>query len=143
MTILGRYNSSEFLDIIERESPDIAFLPSVCPETYSFTLSEAVTAGIYPVVFDLGAMARRIRSLGWGKVLPIAWSRDPQTIVTTLLEVTPTPPPPAVFNLARGVGYPDVLRNYYGLEWSSTVGQHRNATVERAITKAALRELRF
>ena len=144
VTILGRYNPSELLDIIERELPDIAFLPSVCPETYSFTLSEAVTAGIYPVVFDLGAMGRRIRSLGWGKILPIAWSSDPQAIVKALLEVTPTPPPPAVFKLAQGVGYPDVLGDYYGLEWSPTVpGQHRNATVERAVTKAALREIRF
>ena len=117
VSILGEYNPSELLEIIEREAPDIAFLPSCCPETHSFALTEAVAAGVYPVVFDLGAMGKRVRSLGWGTVLPAALMTDPEAVVRALLWVTPTPPPLAAFELAQGVGYPSILRDYYGLDW--------------------------
>jgi lipopolysaccharide biosynthesis protein/glycosyltransferase involved in cell wall biosynthesis len=144
VTILGRYNPSELLDIIERQSPDIAFLPSTCPETYSFTLSETVVAGIYPVVFDLGAVGARVRSLGWGDVLPAAWITDPEAVVKALLNAMPTPPPPAVFKLAHGVGYPKILRDYYELEWPwMAKGQRPDYGTRRAVTKARLREASF
>lgn len=146
VTVLGRYNRSELLDIIEQESPDIAFLPSVCPETYSFTFSEAVAAGVYPVAFDRGAVGRRIRSLGWGHALPVAWSTDPQAIVRSLLEITPTPPPPTAFELAQGGGYPDLLRDYYELDWKSKTmpgSGAADAAGEQTLTKGALLEARF
>lgn len=142
--VLGRYNASEFLGIIERESPDFAFLSSVCPETYSFTLTESVAAGLYPVAFDLGALGRRIRSLGWGKLFPIAWLDDPQAVVRALLEVTPTPPPPSVSELADGADYSDVLTDYYGLEWRLTAPERlKPGAPSRAATQAVLRELKF
>ena len=120
VTISGRYEPSEFLDIVERLSPDIGFLPSVCPETYSFTLSETVVAGIYPVVFDLGAMGARVRSLGWGRVLPVAWTTDPEAVVKALLDTTPTPPPRSVLELAQGTEDLKILNDYYQLEWPLT-----------------------
>jgi hypothetical protein len=144
VSILGQYNPSEFLEIIEREAPDIAFLPSCCPETYSFTLTEAVAAGIYPVVFDLGAMAQRVRSLGWGAVLPAALMTDPEAVIEALLELTPTPPPPAALALARGAGYPSVLCDYYGLAWRSEMdGPPPDHRAKRAVSKARLRTASF
>ena len=144
VTILGRYYPGELLEIIERESPDIAFLPSSCPETYSFTLSETVVAGIYPVVFDLGAMGKRVRSLGWGDVLPLAWMTNPEAVVEALIHATPTPPPPAAFELATGVRYPKVLRDYYELEWPSRAdGKRPDGGGHRTVTNARLREACF
>jgi len=144
VTISGRYNPSELLEIIQRESPDIAFLPSGCPETYSYTLSETVAAGVYPVVFDLGAMGQRVRSLGWGTVLPTALMSNPKALVKALFEATPTPPPPAVHDLAQGVDYPSVLRDYYGLDWPS--GRDRRPLgycVQHVAMKARLRAVFF
>ena len=37
-------------------------LPSVWPETYSYTLSIALQAGLPVAAFDIGAIARRIRA---------------------------------------------------------------------------------
>ena len=45
-----------------KHQPDLAFLPSIWPETWCFTLSEAWAAGLYAVVFDLGAQAERMRA---------------------------------------------------------------------------------
>jgi glycosyltransferase involved in cell wall biosynthesis len=145
VTILGRYNPSELLEIIEREAPDIAFLPSTCPESYSFTLSETIVGGIYPVVFDLGAMGKRLRSLGWGKILPVAWMTSPDAVVKALVDATPTPPPPAVFELAQGVSYPRVLRDYYGLEWPSKTMNRAFVKhgAQRPATTARLRKISF
>jgi hypothetical protein len=66
----GAYLESDLPDILARSQCHLAFFPSVCPETYSFTLSQAFYAGLYPVAFDIGAVARRIRASGWGHVLP-------------------------------------------------------------------------
>ena len=41
------------------------------PETYSYTLTEALELGLTPVVLDIGAQARRLQELGVGKVLPL------------------------------------------------------------------------
>ena len=45
------------------------FLP-LWPETYSYTLSEAVASGFVPLVPDLGAPAERVRETGFGVVFP-------------------------------------------------------------------------
>ena len=141
---LGHYNPSELLEIIERESPDIAFLPSSCPETYSFALTEAVAAGIYPVVFDLGAMAARVRSLRWGTVLPTTLMTKSEALVNALIEITPTPPPPAVFELAQGLKYPSVLRDYYQLDWPIATDSLPSINrTEPAATQARLRTTNF
>ncbi len=143
VAILGRYNQSELLEIIDRETPDIAFLPSTCPESYSFTLSEAIVAGLYPVAFDLGALAERIRSLEWGLILPAAWLSDPETVLQALIDVVPTPPTAAIFELAQGVEYPNMLRDYYSLEWRRMDWERPDHGGRRLVTKARLRNTRF
>ena len=45
---------------LEGLSPHAVWLPSVWPETYSYTLSIALQAGLPVAAFDIGAMARRI-----------------------------------------------------------------------------------
>jgi glycosyltransferase involved in cell wall biosynthesis len=61
ITITGRYNESEVFDLIAAEQPDIIFLPSIWPETYSYTLSIAMACGLPIAVFDIGAQAERLR----------------------------------------------------------------------------------
>ena len=71
--ITGAYDTPADLDrLIAAESVDVAFLPSIWPETWSFTLSEAWEAGLHVVAFDIGAPAERIRQHGGGTLLPLA-----------------------------------------------------------------------
>lgn len=58
--VTGLYKLEELPDIIEREQIDIVFIPSVCPETFSFTASEALSMGLPIACFNLGAPVEKI-----------------------------------------------------------------------------------
>ncbi len=62
--VSGRYRDLEALERLRRLSPDLLWLPSVCPETFSYTLSIALRTGLPVCAFDLGAIAARLRRLG-------------------------------------------------------------------------------
>ncbi|MGH7161745.1 MAG: hypothetical protein ACREFS_16910, partial [Acetobacteraceae bacterium] len=76
--------------LIARERGDFAFLPSVWPETWCFTLSEAWWAGLDVAAFDLGTQAARIRATGRGWLLPLGLS--PPAINNALLALNPLAP---------------------------------------------------
>jgi glycosyltransferase involved in cell wall biosynthesis len=110
--IHGRYQERDVYDRVAAARCHLAFLPSLCPETFSYTLSIAMAARLYTLCFDLGAQAQRVRSWGWGNVLPL--ESGPDAINEALLAAAryvasspaaPSPPPPA--------GYPDLLGSYY------------------------------
>jgi GT2 family glycosyltransferase/glycosyltransferase involved in cell wall biosynthesis len=69
--VTGAYREGEAGALIAAMAPDLAFLPSIWPETWCFALSEAWRAGLPAVVFDLGAQAERVRATGRGLVLPL------------------------------------------------------------------------
>jgi len=64
VNVTGRYLEPEALQKLDALRPHVVWLPSVWPETYSYTLSLALKAG-YPVYgFDLGAISSRLKRLG-------------------------------------------------------------------------------
>jgi GT2 family glycosyltransferase/glycosyltransferase involved in cell wall biosynthesis len=69
--ITGAYPEGQATGLIKSLNADLAFLPSIWPETWCFALSEAWEAGLYTLVFDLGAQAARLRATGRGTVLPL------------------------------------------------------------------------
>lgn len=93
---------------------DIAWFPAVWPETYSYTLSTALIAGIYPVGFDFGAIGSRIQAAGWGKTIPIDLMMAPNELAQILLNEAKT----AKLQPSRQavpVTYNNVLTSYYAL----------------------------
>lgn len=65
VSILGAYkNEQEVRDILQREKVDVCMIPSVCPETYCYTLSIGLRSGLPTFVFDLGAQAERLKDMG-------------------------------------------------------------------------------
>jgi GT2 family glycosyltransferase/glycosyltransferase involved in cell wall biosynthesis len=70
-TISGPYHREDLPSLLERSDCEFAFFPTSIPETYSYTLSEAVSAGLFPVAFAIGAPADRIRESKWGHPLPL------------------------------------------------------------------------
>ncbi|MDA8051139.1 MAG: glycosyltransferase [Rhodospirillales bacterium] len=85
--VTGAYAEEELPRLIARERADFAFLPSVWPETWCFTLSEAWQAGLDVAAFDFGAPAARIRATGRGWLLPLGLSSA--AINNALLSLNP------------------------------------------------------
>ena len=69
--VTGGYADAEVPHLLRRESPDLAWLPSVWPETWCYALDHAQSAGLPVVAFDLGAIAERLRASGGGLLLPL------------------------------------------------------------------------
>jgi glycosyltransferase involved in cell wall biosynthesis len=67
--VTGRFEEAEIADLLARERCDVAFFPSVCPETWSYSLSHAMRAGLPILGFDLGAIGSRLRDRPWARVV--------------------------------------------------------------------------
>ena len=55
---------------MEKYRADIVFIPSIWPETFSYTTSEAISMGMPIACFDMGAPAQRVGDYEHGLVLP-------------------------------------------------------------------------
>ncbi|MGE4481854.1 glycosyltransferase [Acidocella sp.] len=84
--VTGAYKPETLSDLIEEIQPDLAFIPSIWPETWCFVLGEAWKARLHTVVFDLGAQAERVRATGRGAILPLGL--PPERINNALLNVS-------------------------------------------------------
>ncbi len=80
--VTGPYREADVVAEIHAQRPDVAFLPSIWPETWSYTLGHAWRAGLYVAAFDIGAPAERIRRSGRGFLLPLGL---PPTAINNVL----------------------------------------------------------
>lgn len=64
---IGQYNRNNIVSILQQYEIDLVCILSIWPETFCYTLSEAVLAKIPVVVSDTGALGERVRrdALGW------------------------------------------------------------------------------
>jgi glycosyltransferase involved in cell wall biosynthesis len=69
--VTGEYRAQEAVGLIRAQQASIAWVTSIWPETWCFTLTEAWQAGLQAACFDIGAPAERIRRSGRGLVLPL------------------------------------------------------------------------
>ena len=119
----GRYDcETEAVESLAKIRPSCAFLPSIWPETFCFTLSMAFALEIPPVVFDLGAQAERVRAADFGFILPYRLIDDIQGLNDRLREL---PYADASFDRRRigGEAYEDLLRDYYGPTGRAALGK--------------------
>jgi GT2 family glycosyltransferase/glycosyltransferase involved in cell wall biosynthesis len=72
--VTGQYRPEEAADLIAGSGAEIAFLPSIWPETWCYALTDAWDGGLDAVVFDIGTPAERVRRTGRGLVLPLGLS---------------------------------------------------------------------
>ena len=64
VNILGPYKDFEELSDLHNSNPcDVSAFFSRWPETYSYTLSEALSLGLTPLSLNIGAIAERVRSI--------------------------------------------------------------------------------
>jgi O-antigen biosynthesis protein len=92
--ITGQYRDDDVVALLNELDPDLVWLPSTWPETYSYTLSAALKTDLPIAAFDIGAIATRLRAIGESALLmPLSWSGDARRINARLL-VSGTPARP-------------------------------------------------
>jgi GT2 family glycosyltransferase len=111
--ITGAYQGGQAAELLRATNVDLVWFASVSPETYSYTLGEAFRAGVMPVAFDFGAVAERIRSSGWGCLMPLKMMLSPEAVAQALADTPLQPPPPGG---EVQVSYPDLFWSYYDLD---------------------------
>jgi len=70
VSITGKYLPAELPMLLEKFQAGIALFLHGWPETFSYTLTEAMMQGLLPLVPDIGAPADRVRESGIGAVFP-------------------------------------------------------------------------
>jgi GT2 family glycosyltransferase len=117
VSMTGEYDARDLPSLVRSSGCRIALFPAVWPETFSYTLSEAVDLGLEPVAFDIGAIAGRMRELSRGMVLPWEFVDRPGAVNDRLLAVEA----PAKFSPRQPASYVDLLADYYALELDDAV----------------------
>jgi GT2 family glycosyltransferase len=85
VTITGKYSAAELPAILDRLQVGIALFLHGWPETFSYTLTEAVMQGLTPLVPDIGAPAERLRASGIGAVF--AHPASPADILAAITDM--------------------------------------------------------
>jgi glycosyltransferase involved in cell wall biosynthesis len=83
LTVHGAYDDRDLPALLKWLEPDLAWFPAQCPETYSYTLSACLEAGLPVMASDLGALPDRLHSRPWTWL--IDWQASPQEWLEHLL----------------------------------------------------------
>jgi len=67
----GRFKAAKLPKLLEEAGTHVVLFPSICPETFSFTLSEIFAMNIPVVGFDIGAQGNRIEAYEKGITVPM------------------------------------------------------------------------
>ncbi|MDP6184755.1 MAG: glycosyltransferase, partial [Gammaproteobacteria bacterium] len=76
----GSYAEGEAGKILDEVKPHLIWFPAQWPETYSYTLSEALVARLPVVVPEIGAFSERLQGRPWTWTLN--WNTDPDDILS-------------------------------------------------------------
>jgi glycosyltransferase involved in cell wall biosynthesis len=114
MQVTGKYEAAKLPQMIRDGGYQVAFFPALWPETFNYTLSETLHFGLYPVSLDIGAIARRIRALGYGAVLDYHLYRNPAAMNDALLALEMPEEVPVAKLRAAQYDYASMAGEYYG-----------------------------
>ncbi len=81
ITITGEYQEPDLPALLEATKPHVVWFPAQWPETYSYTLSAAIDAGLPIVATSLGAFPERLHGR------PLTWLVDPAASTQDWLSV--------------------------------------------------------
>jgi GT2 family glycosyltransferase/glycosyltransferase involved in cell wall biosynthesis/tetratricopeptide (TPR) repeat protein len=111
--IIGSFDNFEGLEAALLGYPcDISAFLSIWPETYSYTLSEALSLGLLPLGLNIGAVGERISKTTHGVVVDPHSS--PKQIVDRLIELAKFSKQNQIQQQFFGENqYPNMLKDYY------------------------------
>lgn len=81
----GKYKRDDISDLVEKYDVDVFFMSSICPETFSYTVSEIQSMNMPLLSYDLGAQGERTKNYKFGKVIPL--NASPKVILDTIKEL--------------------------------------------------------
>jgi len=67
--VTGEYKREELPSLIKKYNVGVVFIPSIWPETFSFTTEEIMMMELPLAVFDIGAPPERVRNYKKGLVI--------------------------------------------------------------------------
>ena len=71
LTVHGRYSETDLLALLDSLKPHLVWFPGSCPETWSYTLSAALQAGLPVVAPALGAFPERLAGREWSWLVAV------------------------------------------------------------------------
>lgn len=79
----GRYERNRIEELLNYHQIDLVCILSKCPETYSYTLSEAINANKVVLVTDIGALGERVKNYqcGWTMEVQSTWQEIQAKII--------------------------------------------------------------
>lgn len=87
VTLIENYERADIVAMLQEHAVDLVGLFSIWPEAFSYTLTEAMMAGVPVLTFDTGALGERVRESGSGFLLPLGCSdRDVARKVDELMQ---------------------------------------------------------
>ena len=105
LKVHGQYAEADLPALFASIQPNLAWFPAQWPETYSYTLSACLQAGLPIVAPDLGAFPERLDGRSWSWIKP--WNTAPAEWLAFFLDVrsnnfaTGRPPAVAVDAMAK------------------------------------------
>lgn len=84
LSVHGAYQEADLPELLAWLNADLAWFPAQCPETFSYTLSAAIGAGLPVMASDLGALSDRLQGRSWTWL--VDWQSSPAQWVQHLLE---------------------------------------------------------
>ncbi len=85
VNVHGKYTPNDLPIIVSKRGINVILMPSIIPETFSYTISEAMAMGLPLVAFDIGAQGHRVKQYALGKVIPLGSS--PAVILAAIQSV--------------------------------------------------------
>lgn len=85
LTIHGPYAEGDLPQLLQRLQPDLVWFPALWPETYSYTLSACLQAGLPVLAPDIGAFTERLSERPWTWLRP--WNTAPDAWLALLLDI--------------------------------------------------------
>ena len=70
LTVHGKYEEADLPALLSWLKPDLVWFPALWPETYSYTLSACLEAGLPVVAPNLGAFGERLQGRAWSWLRP-------------------------------------------------------------------------
>jgi hypothetical protein len=70
LTVYGPYEENELPGLLSWVKPDVVWFPALWPETYSYTLSACLQAGLPIVAPNLGSFPERLSGRKWSWIRP-------------------------------------------------------------------------
>ena len=134
----GKYDADEIIELMRQHAPNLVWFPAQWPETYSYTLSEAIAAGVPVVGPDLGAFPERLSQRPWSWV--VKWDYSPVAINDFFVAIrenhfmTGIAPPPAKY-FPNSVKAFDYSRDYVDSEHVAADKKQYSSEVFLAIAR--------